>query len=197
MSPQKSKRRNLLDGALRCITRLPAERITVRAIAAESKANMASIVYHFGSKEELITAAVIEGLDHWLGAIARELERLEADSPEERFRAAARLFETTTERHESLARNFLAALVRAQHDAPVKALLTEGFRHTRPDLAAVLRLGDDQIGEDTAGLVHAMFTGLLFQSLIEPELAIAGERRERALARLRAVLPPSPTSDRT
>ncbi|OBA95946.1 hypothetical protein A5662_18470 [Mycobacteriaceae bacterium 1482268.1] len=49
--------------------------------------------------------------------------------------------------------------------------------------------GTGQVGQDTAGLVHAMFTGLLFQSLIDPELAITGKRRERALMRLRSVLP--------
>ena len=49
MSPQRSNRQVLLEGALRCVERLPAERITARVIADESGANAASIVYHFGS----------------------------------------------------------------------------------------------------------------------------------------------------
>lgn len=189
MSPQPSNRQNLLEGTLRCLARLPADRITAREIAQESGANLASIGYHFGSKDELVTAAVIEGLDRWLAEIARKLQGLDASSPDERLRAAARLIETTRKRHHGLARNFLAALARAQHDPQIKKLLTEGFRHTRPNLAAVLRLGDDRVGKDAAGLVHSMFTGLLFQTLLNPDLAIEGERLEHALARLRLALP--------
>jgi AcrR family transcriptional regulator len=195
VSPQRSNRQNLLAGTLRCLARLPAEQITARAIAAESEANLASIAYHFGSKDKLITAAVIEGLDRWLDEIARQLERLGASSPEERFRAAARLIESTRRRHEGLARNFLGALARAQHDAQVKDLLTDGFRRTRPNLAAALGFGDDRVGEDAAGLVHAMFTGLLFQTLLAPDLAIEGERLERAQARLRTALPAAPAAE--
>jgi AcrR family transcriptional regulator len=192
LSPQRSNRQNLLAGTLRCLERLPAERITARVIAAESGANLASIAYHFGSKDELVTAAVIEGLDRWLDEIARELEGLAASPPTDRLVAATRLVETSRKRHEGLARNFLSALARAQHDPQVKDLLIEGFRRTRPNLAAILGLGDDQAGEDAAGLAHSMFTGLLFQTLLASDLAIEGERLERAQARLRAALPATP-----
>jgi AcrR family transcriptional regulator len=66
VSPQRSNRDALLEGALRCLERLPPERITARTIAAESGANPASIAYHFGSKDNLITEAAITGLDRWL-----------------------------------------------------------------------------------------------------------------------------------
>src|SRR5918998_3796612 len=88
MSPQRSNRANLIEGTLRCLERLPPERVTARAIAAESGANLASISYHFGSKDELVTEAVIAGLDRWLAEIARRLDELGARAPEERFRAA-------------------------------------------------------------------------------------------------------------
>ncbi|HET6213291.1 MAG TPA: TetR family transcriptional regulator, partial [Micromonosporaceae bacterium] len=59
MSPQRSNRANLIEGTLCCLERLPAERVTARAIAQESGANLASITYHFGSKDNLVTAAVV------------------------------------------------------------------------------------------------------------------------------------------
>jgi AcrR family transcriptional regulator len=130
-----------------------SNRITTRAIAEESHANVASIAYHFGSKDELLTQAVVEGLDRWLDEIASALGDLDAPSSPERLRAAMTVIETTRERHEGLARNFLGALSRAQHSARIRQLLTEGFRHTRPNVAAVLDLGDDQAAEDAAGLV--------------------------------------------
>jgi AcrR family transcriptional regulator len=189
MSPQRSNRSSLLEGTLRCLEQLPPERVTARAIAAESGANLASIAYHFGSKEELVTEAVIAGLDRWLAEIADALGELEALEPAERFRRAWTVIEPTRRRHVGLARNFLGALAKAQHDPRVRARLAEGFRQTRPRVAALIGLGDDQPGEDAAGLIHSLFTGLLFQSLLDPDLAIEGRRMSRAQARLRTVLP--------
>jgi len=195
MSPQRSNRAALVEGTLRCLERLPAERVTARAIAEASGANLASIAYHFGSKDELITAAVIEGLDRWLSEIAASLGALPSgDTPQKRLRRAAEAIEATRERHAGLARNFLGALARAQHDASIRDLLIDGFAKTRPVLAGVLELGDDGPGADAAGLVHSMFVGLLFQTLLDPELAIEGERMTAALGRLREALPAPPAA---
>jgi AcrR family transcriptional regulator len=189
VSPQRSNRANLIEGTLRCLERLPPERVTARAIAAESGANLASIGYHFGSKEELITAAVVEGLDRWLAEIGAGLEEIAAADPAGRYRRAFELVESTRPRNIALARNFAAALARAQHDERVRDQLAAGFRRTRPAIAALLGLGEDQPGEDAAGLLHSMFVGMLMQVLLDPELAIDGTRRRRAEARLRDVLP--------
>jgi AcrR family transcriptional regulator len=189
MSPQRSNRSSLLEGALRCVERLPPERVTARAIAAESGANVASIAYHFGSKDELVTEAVIAGLDRWLEEIAAALGVLEELDPSARLRRAGTVIDTTRRRHSGLTRNFLGALARAQHDRRVGTALADGFRRTRPRVAALLGLGEDRAGEDAAGLIHSMFTGLLFQALLDPDLAIEGRRMTRAQARLRKVLP--------
>jgi AcrR family transcriptional regulator len=189
VSPQRSNRDALLEGALRCLETLPPERVTARAIADASGANLASIAYHFGSKDELVTEAVIAGLDRWLEEVARRLDGLEAPDPEARLRRAHEAIEATRREHEALARTFLAALARAQHDDRVRARLAAGFRRTRPAVAALLGFGDDQAGVDAAGLVLAQFDGLLFQTLLDPELAIEGERMQHAQARLRDALP--------
>jgi AcrR family transcriptional regulator len=191
MSPQRSNRSSLLEGALRCVERLPPERVTARAIAAESGANVASIAYHFGSKDELITEAVIAGLDRWLAEIAASIGEVEDLAPAERLRQAWAQIEATRRRHRGLARNFLGALASAQHDRRVRRTLAEGFRRTRPRVARLLGLGDDQTGEDAAGLVHSMFTGLLFQALLDSSLAIEGARMETAQERLGLGLPRS------
>lgn len=189
MSPQHSNRQSLIEGTLRCLERLPGERVTARAIAEESRANLASIVYHFGSKEALVTEAVTVGLDRWLEEIATGLEGLTATEPSARLRRAGEVIDATRTRHAGLARNFLSALARAQHDDRVRELLSEGFHRTRPTIAALLALGGDQAGEDAGGLMHSLFVGLLFQALLDPDLAIEGKRMERAQTRLRAALP--------
>lgn len=190
MSPQRSNRSNLIEGTLRCLERLPPERITARAIAEESGANLASIAYHFDTKDNLVTEAVIEGLDRWLADVAAGLDDLASHEPTARFRRAGELIETSP--HTGLARNFIGALAKAQHDPRIKAALGAGYGRTRPRVASLLGLGDDQTGQDAGGLVLALFNGLLLQALLDPALAIEGDRMRRAQVRLRGVLPGDP-----
>ena len=186
---QPSNRSNLIEGTLRCLARLPPERVTARAIAEESGANLASITYHFGSKDNLVTEAVTQGLDRWLDEIERSLGELAEEDAPERLRRSFELIEGSRREYVGLARNFVGALAKAQHDPRVRELLAAGFRRTRPNVAAALSLGKGQADEDAAGLIHSMFTGLLFQTLLDPDLAIEGRRMQRAQARLRSVLP--------
>jgi AcrR family transcriptional regulator len=189
VSPQRSNRANLIEGTLRCLERLPPQRITARAIAEESGANLASIAYHFGSKDQLVTEAAIEGLDRWLEEMATGLGELATAAPATRFLRASEAIEASRQRHLGLAKNYVAALAKAQHDPRVRTRLAEGFRDARPNVAALLGLGEDQTGEDAAGLALAMFHGMLYQVLLDPALAIDGQRMRRAGARLRKVLP--------
>lgn len=189
MSPQRSNRAQLIEGTLRCLERLPPERITARAIAEASGANIASITYHFGSKDALVTEAAIEGLDRWLADIDGRLGDLAAQSPETRFRRAAEVLERSRQRHTGLARNYVAALAKAQHDDRIRELLADGFRRARPNVANLLGLGADRAGHDAAGLVLAQFHGMLLQVLLDPALAVDGQRFVRAQARLLRVLP--------
>ena len=189
MSPQRSNKQELLEGTLRSLERLPPERVTARVIAEESGANLASIVYHFGSKDELITEAVILGLDRWLDEIETEMGDVSGESESERFRSATKVMERSRRRHLALARNFVTALARAQHDARLRDLLAEGFHRTRPELARLLGLGDDRAGEDAAALVLALFYGLLIQVLLDPKLAVESRRMVDAQERLRRALP--------
>jgi AcrR family transcriptional regulator len=192
VSPQHSNRSSLIEGTLRCLERLPPERMTARAITEESGANLASIAYHFGSKDSLVTEAVIEGLDRWLAEIAHGLGDLASLAPAERFRRAWEVLEETRQRHTGLSKNFIGALAKAQHDPRVRDLLAEGFSRTRGDVAELLALGGDQAGRDAGGLVLALFNGLLFQQLLDPDLAIEGERMRSAQVRLLRVLPTPP-----
>jgi hypothetical protein len=106
------------------------------------------------------------------------------------------VIETTRRRHTGLAKNYVGALAKAQHEPRIRKLLAEGFHHSRPNVASVLRLGDDRPGQDAAGLVLALFHGLLLQVLLDPALAIDGDRMARAQVRLLSVLPDPPSSAR-
>lgn len=189
MSPQRSNRQALLDGALRCLARMPADQITARMIAHESGANLASIGYHFESKDGLLTAAVVEGLDRWLDQIeARLADGRRHRRSSARFRQAVDIVEQTRHEHEATAAAFVAALVRGQHDPVVAQRLTEGFLHTRPRVAELLDLGSDRVGIDAGAVMHSLFTGLLVQSLLSEDLALDGARTGAALKRIALAL---------
>jgi len=183
---QPSNRGKLLDATLRCFDRLPLDRITVRAIAAEAGANAASIIYHFGSRDALLSAAAVEGLDRWLVELASELGSISGDDSAARLTRAAELVAATRTSRTPLARAYLTALAMSLHDDTVRLTLAEGFRRARPALAAVLSLGDDATGADAAGLLLAMFHGMLVQTLLDEHLAIDGARLEAGLARMDA-----------
>lgn len=189
MSPQPSNRQALLEGALRCLMRMPLEDISARTVAGEAGANIASINYHFGSKDQLVTAAVVEGLDRWLARLEQRLAELPAaPAGAERFRQAAESIDATRDDNEGIARAFVVALARGHHDEVVANHLTEGFLRTRPRIAALLGLGDDEVGTDAGAVVHAMFVGLIAQALLSPDLALDSVRTAAALQRLASVL---------
>lgn len=184
MSPQRSNRTALIEGTIRCLERLPADQVTARAIVKESGANLSSINYHFGSKDSLITEAIVTGLDRWLDEISGRMSAIGPDHSRARFMAAAEAVEATRRSHGRLARNFVAALARAPHDPSVRRVISRGMTKTRPEIADLIGLGADEAGRDAGGLVLSMFYGLLLQDLIDPELAIEGTRLEHAVLRL-------------
>ena len=63
--PGMGNREKLLAGAKRCIQEKGFARTTARDLVAASGTNLASIGYHFGSKEALLTQALVEELGEW------------------------------------------------------------------------------------------------------------------------------------
>ena len=68
-------REDLLAGARRVIEERGVAKATARDIAAEAGVSLAAIGYHFGSKEQLITEALIDALDTGIGDGMSELIR--------------------------------------------------------------------------------------------------------------------------
>src|SRR3712207_121304 len=62
---QISHREQLLEGAIACLRTKGYARTTARDIAAASNANLASIGYHFGSKEALLNEAIRRTSEQW------------------------------------------------------------------------------------------------------------------------------------
>src|SRR5207244_12705654 len=79
--PQISHRDQLLDGAIECLRTKGYARTTARDIAAAADANLASIGYHFGSKEALLNEAITRTCDEWTTRLGQAAFAGDSESP--------------------------------------------------------------------------------------------------------------------
>ena len=173
-------RERLLAGAKRCIYERGYGRTTARDIVEASGTNLASIGYHFGTKEALLDAAMMEAVGDW-GA---ELERILAAEADEDAGPLERLEKVWTEvigsfeAHRPALVTSFEAFVRAEHSPELRARIAAGQEQARSWLAAVL--GEAQGGPEGAparsvGSFHlALLNGLMIQWLTDPVRAPSG-----------------------
>lgn len=156
-------REDLLAGAKRCLIERGWARTTVRDIAATAGVNHAAIGYHFGSREALLTQALVQAVDE----LGEELtSRASTDSPEQRWQALIDTFTT----HRPLWVAQLEAAVQAERSPVVREHLVRGQREGREGLGGSVSL--------------ALLSGLMLQWLLDPEFAPSGKD---VMAELRAL----------
>jgi AcrR family transcriptional regulator len=169
-------REELLAGARRSLEEKGWARTTVRDItAAAGGVSMAAIGYHFGSREALLNAALIEAIDEWGTRIGRTLASFgTADSrPAERYEAMWAAIIRSFQDDRTLWLATIEALVQAEHSDDLRRYLAGSQDQGRRGLAALLRsTSEDEVDDATArtlGAVQmALFTGLLTQWLTDP-----------------------------
>lgn len=180
-------REKLLAGARRCLYERGYGRTTARDIVVASGTNLASIGYHFGTKEALLNAAMMEALGEWGGELERIL-RADADedaNPMERFGATwARVIESFEAHRSALVASF-EALGQAEHSPELREQLAEGHEEVRFWLAALFgKTGNEADGESarTVGSFHlALLNGLMVQWMLDPDRAPSGQDMVEAL----------------
>ena len=124
-------REALIQGAKSCIRDKGFVRTTARDVASASGVSLAAIGYHFGSKEALLTQALVEATGEWIQDLEAALEidlRPDID-PDERFELIwARLLGTFARHRPLLAAN----------------LEISPFIETMPEVGQVMRGGAAQ-----------------------------------------------------
>ncbi|SHL15575.1 TetR/AcrR family transcriptional regulator [Streptomyces yunnanensis] len=187
-------REDLLEGAKRCLVEKGYARTTARDIVAASGANLASIGYHYGSKDALMRQAVIASSEEWgTGMVAlapadREASAEDAD-PLARFAATwdAVLHRIATERE------FIAAQVEVLGLLPRDEGLREAIGEVLPEgsegLVAIFEgVSDTEVDATAARIVgpfyQALLTGLMVQSLVRPNAMPTGADLAEAVRRV-------------
>ena len=167
-----SSREALLDGARRCLQERGYAHTTARDVAAASGVGLASIGYHFGSKDALLDEALRAAMAEWTEEVVAAALAVGADCPPwDRLRAAmAKLTDSfATQRPIMIA--FVEALGRAEREPTLRADLAAAYEQLRAGITGVLgELG----GRDLASLIVALTDGMLVQWLLDPEHTPSG-----------------------
>lgn len=184
-------REDLLEGAKRCLLEKGYARTTARDIVAASGTNLASIGYHYGSKDVLMRQALVESVEAWgAGLAGTEGAGAEpAGDPVERFAAGwDRILRSFLEQ-----RDFVASQVEVlgllPRDPELRAALATVLPEGGEGLVAVFEnVPDTEVDAESARVVgsfyQALLTGLMVQSLVSPAALPSGGDLVEAMRRV-------------
>lgn len=184
-----SHRDRLLEGAKQVLYEKGWARATARDIVAASGTNLGSIGYHYGSKDALLTAAMMDGFREW-GEELTEILSTDADGgPLERLEAMWTKLTESFQTHRHVWMASFDAFVQADHSPEVRKAMAEGYEQARPGLAAMfLKLRPSEVDERTArtlgSFLVAVQAGLAAQWLLDPEHSPSGRDMAEALRRI-------------
>jgi AcrR family transcriptional regulator len=190
-------REALLSGAKKSLLDKGYDRTTVRDItAAAGGVSMAAIGYHFGSREALLTAALVEALEEWgAAALGSTMTGRGTSRPPNRGRYR-RWWSTLIESFRGQRPLWLAsveAFLQAERSPDVGGQLARGNQEARRALSAwLLGIREDEVGDDAArsiGSVQvALISGLMIQWINDPDRAPSAEDVVRGLREIAARL---------
>lgn len=192
-------REDLLEGAKRCLLEKGYARTTARDIVAASGANLASIGYHYGSKDVLMRQALVETVAEWGEGFAGTGDGGGDGDPVERFADTwDRILRRFTEQREFVTSQ-VEVLGLLPRDPELRAALAAVLPEGGEGLVAVFEgVPDTEVDAEAARVVgsfyQALLTGLMVQSLITPESLPSGRDLVEAMRRVLsgAVLGPGP-----
>ena len=168
-------REDLLAGAKRCLYERGYARTTARDIVAASNTNLASIGYHFGSKEALMNEALFEAIGEWGQEIEHALGSAVGTSDDAGVR-----FETYWTKvlesfgtHRQLWAASFEVFAQVDRVPEIRAMIAEGIRDARLSWAELLQGIDsstDRARAEAVGSIYqALLTGMMVQWLVDPQ----------------------------
>ena len=179
-------REDLLAGARRCLEQRGYARTTARDLVAESGTNLASIGYHFGSKEALLNEAIGASFQEWAERVRALALALEPDGDPLRTLAASwDAMLTSFAEYRGLAVAFTEALAQTERQPALRAQLAEIYEQSRTSVAAmiseVIGLPDGPQTRSLASFQLVVCDGLLVQWLLDPDAVPSGPELTDAL----------------
>ncbi|WP_017540834.1 TetR/AcrR family transcriptional regulator [Nocardiopsis halophila] len=179
-------RDDLLEGAKKCLVEKGYAHTTARDIAAASGAHLASIGYHYGSKDALMNAAVIAATSEWGDTVAEALDAVEAPDPQARLAALVDRMRASTPQERELLMASVQAYAEAQFSPELRSALGAAYQEAHREFAALLDPGsqDTPQGRALGAAAYAVFSGVILQELVDPDALPDTEALMAALRRL-------------
>ena len=172
-------REALLAGAKRCIVEKGYAHTTARDIVAASGTNLASIGYHFGSKDALLDAAILDSFDDWDEDIQAALGEHPDGPAVDRLAAFLDVLIGKVRTDRAVVAASLQWVAQVEFSTTVRGELVQAYGRARRGFAAMLLgVAEDEIDDDTARRVGslglALVNGLVLQALVDTEAAPSG-----------------------
>ncbi|WP_371618046.1 TetR/AcrR family transcriptional regulator [Streptomyces sp. NBC_00454] len=191
-------REDLLEGAKECLVEKGFVRTTARDIVKASGANLASIGYHYGSKDALLTQAFIALVEEWgdrfTAGVTGEGGSLE------RFRS---VWDGVHAGHEKSgpiwAASMEVALTR-ERLPELRALLAASQGEGRKGLVSMFTgVPEEQVTEDelrtTGAFYQALLNGFMLQWLFDPESAASPAELTEGMRRAAEAMAKAPAAE--
>ncbi|MFF4414368.1 TetR/AcrR family transcriptional regulator [Streptosporangium sp. NPDC001559] len=179
------ERDKLIEGAKRCLQERGYAHTTARDIARTSGANLASIGYHFGSKDALLAEAMVEATAEWADklrqAMAGEVPR---EGDETLWQQAIELLDL----HRPVFVASIEVFAQAERRPRLRQALADAQEAARLELTHWLAEATSPPATQRAvgAFYLTLLTGLIMQRLIDPERAPTAESLTQALRAVRA-----------
>lgn len=176
-------RERLLEAAIVCLEERGYAHTTARDLVAESGTNLASIGYHFGSKEHLLGVALTEAVRRWLVPVVALAAAPGPATPLERLERSLVGVMASLEDNRGLVSACLEAWAQAPRSEDLRDALNTTYADFRRVIADVTRdafartgVSDGVDAEALAVLVIAIFDGLLVRAQLSPEELPSAQR---------------------
>jgi AcrR family transcriptional regulator len=178
----RGHRERLLEAAIVCLQEKGYARTTSRDLVAVSGTNLASIGYHFDSKERLLNIAVAEAFQRWLKPLVALAAEPGPATPLERLQRSLGGVMDTIEENRSLVAACLEAFAQMARSEDLRAEMTATYDDFHQVIAVTTRDAFAEVGahdvdvDALAALIIALFDGLLVQWQLDPGRVPSAER---------------------
>lgn len=163
---------DLLEGAKKVLIERGYGNTTARDVVAASHTNLASIGYHYGSLDKLLTLAMIEMMGEWGEKFEAASTEQKGKDAEAKFRAAWKALFKLFENDRALAVASFEIGVQAVRSEELKAIFAATYADVRNTMPADF-LGDEPLDTKTrravGSLLLAIISGVTVQVLLDPK----------------------------